>query len=191
MKKMITLFAVLGMVLALAPTAQAGITTVLLSVDGAAYYDGTGTDYGLGNFVLDDALNVGGATGYFKQKYSDSRGFSAADVLTDGNILKGAQYVSTLVGVNTYQVTLDEAGTFYLLSENRGSFDPTGDGYTDTGVDIAYSQWSLTFSVWSKAVSAGTVTTPTGYTGSFEPMALAFVPTGDPPAPTGTLIMFK
>ena len=184
----ITLFTAIAAAAAFAPAAQAAITSVLFSDDGGATYtDGTGTDYGLGNFVLGDALNVGGATGYFKQKFTDTRGFSAADVLTDGNILKGAQYVSTLVGSNTYQVTLDEAGTFYLLAENRAGYTP-GDGYTDTSVDIDYSAYSLTFSVWSKAVSAGTVTTPTAYTGSVEPMALAFVP--DPP-PAGTVIIVK
>ena len=86
----------------------------------------------------------------------------------------------TTVGAYKYQVTFDEAGTFYLLSENRTSFDPTSDGYTDTGVDIDYSAFSLTFSVWSKAVSAGTITTPTSYTGSVEPLALAFQPVPEP-----------
>ena len=152
----ITLFTAIAAAAAFASSAQAAITSVLFSDDGGATYtDGTGTDYGLGNFVLGDALNVGGATGYFKQKFTDTRGFSAADVLTDGNILKGAQYVSTTVGAYKYQVTFDEAGTFYLLSENRTSFDPTSDGYTDTGVDIDFSAFSLTFSVWSQSCVGG------------------------------------
>ena len=219
MKKFITLFAVLGMVLALAPAAQAALTTGMSSVlrqindtpewsnlddgyGGQGAYVGDGA-YALGNFdLLDTNANVGGATGYFSSRNVLGRGYNAADVLTGGvaDFLAGAQYVAVddqydkykqlpqtpLSDYATYQITFDQPGTFYLLADSRGGFNTTG--YTDTGVDIGYSQWGLSFNVWSQDVVASqTVTTP-GFGGSVEPIGFAFVP--DPP-PTGMLMIVK
>ena len=210
MKKMITLFAVLGMVLALAPTAQAALATGMSSVLrdenlGAGYTDvdmgtsiGNG-DYALGNFDVTDTdayRNYSGTMGFgHENNQAAGRGWVAADVLTGGvaDFLAGAQYLATYDGdqVNNgtssaqYQITFDKPGTFYMLQDSRST--PSTTGYTDTGVDISFTQHGAAFNVWSQDVIANqTVTTP--LMPAMTMLGFAFQP--DPP-PAGTVLIIK
>lgn len=94
-----------------------------------------------------------------------------------GAFLAGAQYVATDDAdrggtLAMYQFTFGQPGTFYILEDDRGSFDTTG--YTDTGVDVTAGQFSLPFTVWSQTVVAGQVLTTPTKGGSVEPSCFAF-----------------
>ena len=187
MKKMITLLAVLGLVLALAPAAQAALVNadVLRSVAGGAYTnagqgaDADFVDWGLGTFTTTGAGYVASGTPYFKSRAAFNQGWLASDVLAGGvgDFLAGAQYLATddadkvPATLGSYQFTFDQAGSFYILQDIRGSFDTTG--YTDTGVDIK-GAYSLNYSVWSQTVTASQVLTTPTMSGSIEPLGFAF-----------------
>ena len=199
-KRHITLLTAFAAAAAFASTAQADLTTgmssVLRSESGGAYStDGMGTsignlDYALGNFdVTDTAAYVAAGTPYFiHENDHGERGWVASSVLTGagGALLAGAQYVATQDSDKStaaqYQITFDRPGTFYLLADERASsaifsgFAPLG--YSDTGVDISYTQHGAAFGVWSQDVVASqTVTTPV-FSGSVTNIGFAFQPAG-------------
>ena len=198
-KRNITLFTAFAAAAAFASSAQAALTMGMSSVLrdeklGAGYTtDGMGTsignlDYALGNFDVTDTAayrNYGGTMGFgHENDKASSRGWVASSVLTGagGALLAGAQYVATQDSDKTtlaqYQIMFDRPGTFYILSDSRGTFVTTG--YTDTGVDISYTQHGAAFNVWAQEVSAGqTVTTPV-ITGGITNGGFAFQPVPEP-----------
>ena len=169
-------------------------TDVLRSTDGGTTFtqvgqgaDADSLDWGLGTLSTTGAGYIASGTPYFRNQAGKNDGFLASDILSGGvaDFLEGAQYVATDDAdkggtLAMYQFTFAQAGTFYILEDNRGgSIDGSSYGYTDTGVDIT-GQNNLVFTVWSQTVVAGQVLiTPTKggsveQGGSVEPLGFAF-----------------
>ena len=201
-KRNITLFTAIAAAAAFASSAQAALinSDVLRSVNGGAYTnagqgaDADFVDWGLGIFTTTGAGYVASGTPYFRSKAGATSGWLASDVLAGGvgDFLAGAQYLATddadkvTATVGSYQFTFDQAGTFYLLEDNRGGqSDKTG--YTDTAVDITGAH-GLSYSVWSQTVAASQVLITPTKTGSVEPLGFAFQAVPEP-STTGVLAM--
>ena len=196
-KRNITLFTAIAAAAAFAPAAQAA-TLVEHSRNGGAYSTtelNTAGGYAVGVLDTSDSLYNGGGTPYFDAFVGATRGPVAADVLAGGaaDFLAGAEYIvgdgsgadadQIVSNDNTYQFTFDQAGTFYLLADNRGTPAWFGtDGYTDTGVNITHSAFTPTadYNVFSRTVTASQTFTTGVYSGSVEPLAFAFQPVPEP-----------
>ena len=192
-KRNITLLTAFAAAAAFASTAQADLVNadVLRSTDGGSTFTQAGqgadadfVDWGLGTFTTTGAGYVASGTPYFKSRAGFNQGWLASDVLAGGvgDFLAGAQYLATDDAdkyqntLGSYQFTFDQAGTFYILEDNRGgSIDTTG--YTDTGVDIT-GAYGLAYSVWSQTVAANQVLITPSKSGSIEPLGFAFQPAG-------------
>lgn len=188
-KRNITLFTAIAAAAAFASTAQAALTNtdVLRSTDGGTTFtqvgqgaDADSLDWGLGTFTTTGAGYIASGTPRFRGQAGKDNGFLASDILSGGvaGFLEGAQYVATDDAdkggtLAMYQFTFDQAGTFYILEDNRGG-SVTSIAYTDTGVDVNFSAHNLAFSVWSQTVAAGQVLTTPAMGGSVEPTAFAF-----------------
>ena len=206
-KRNMTLFTAIAAAAAFASTAQADLL-VEHSRNGGAYSTtelNTAGGYAVGVLDTSDSLYNAGGTPYFDGYVGATRGPVAADVLAGGaaDFLVGAEYIvgdgsgadadQIASNNNTYQFTFDQAGTFYLLADNRGT--PAwiaSDGYTDTGVNITHSAFTPTadYNVFSRDVVASQTFTTGVYGGSVEPLAFAFQPSG-PVSTPGTLIYGK